>query len=48
MELCSDGHKEVCHNEVFCPVCKTMEKLETAERAIVQLEAKVEELNTAE
>jgi hypothetical protein len=24
MELCSEGHPEVCHNEKGCPVCQVL------------------------
>ena len=44
MNLCSDGHGEVCHEDFFCPACELREKLADAEDQINSLEKNVDVL----
>lgn len=48
MELCSNGHPEICYTDRSCPLCvlqdrATMEE-ESAKDKILDLENKIEEL----
>lgn len=37
MNLCSDGHEEVCYEERNCPVCEKMTEIDTLEKTIREL-----------
>jgi len=41
MNLCSDGHDEVCYDRRYCPVCDVKENLEGE---IAGLEKQIKEL----
>ena len=41
MELCSDGHEEICHDQRLCPVCEVILEMQ---KQIDQLESNIEEL----
>lgn len=45
MNLCSDGHEEVCYECRKCPACEEKVRADDAEKRIVELEARIEELN---
>lgn len=38
MELCSDGHDEVCFEQRDCPVCEWKDKVDGLEELIQNLE----------
>ena len=44
MNLCSDGHDEVCYDGRECPVCSEMEELKEAEGRIEELEQDISKL----
>jgi len=44
MELCSDGHEEVCFEGRTCPVCEEMDEIKRLEREIKDLENEVKEI----
>ena len=44
MELCSDGHDEVCYESHKCPVCEAHETLTARKDKIYDLEKKIDEL----
>ena len=48
MNLCDDGHDEVCYEERLCPACKLKADLEAAESEIVNLEERITELEDGE
>jgi len=37
MQLCSDGHKEVCYDGRKCPVCKLMSKKQLLESELIKV-----------
>jgi hypothetical protein len=41
MELCSDGHDEICYNSRYCPLCDMRDDLEDY---IIDLEQEVSDL----
>ena len=42
MNLCSNGHEEVCYECRNCPVCDKMQDIKFLEEAITRLENKEE------
>jgi hypothetical protein len=44
MELCSDGHDEVCFEARRCPVCEVMEKRDEVLEDLRAARAKIEKL----
>jgi len=52
MNLCSDGHGEVCYDDRTCPACSAIADkdydISSLEARIVELERQVEELESAE
>jgi len=48
MNLCSDGHDEVCYEVGKCPVCKLQETVAEQEEKISDLEQEIEELQNEE
>lgn len=51
MEMCSDGHDEIVHDERNCPLCEALEELndhhqtiEMRDNRIEELESKIEDL----
>jgi hypothetical protein len=48
MNLCNDGHDEVCYEDRSCPVCEKQKELNAANEEIANLEKQVEELNQSE
>lgn len=43
MELCSDGHETIAHNEYNCPMCELQGTIEEQEYKIVKLEADIDD-----
>lgn len=41
MEICSDGHDEVCYNGMYCPAC---ELIKQHEEKVSKLEEQIESL----
>lgn len=44
MELCSDGHDEVCFDSRYCPVCGALKDISALEDTINDLENEIEQL----
>lgn len=44
MNLCSDGHDEVCYAVRYCPVCSIKKDLEDANAKVEELEKEIEKL----
>jgi len=44
MNLCSDGHDEVCYDNKKCPVCEVIAEKDSVEMERDNLLARVEEL----
>jgi len=51
MELCSDGHEEVCYESRNCPACEVEvvknRQIENLEKEVADLVAEVDELSSA-
>ena len=47
MNLCSNGHNEVCYESRSCPVCDKMEEIKDLENQIEKLQGEVEEWKNA-
>ena len=45
MDLCSHHHDEIVYNEHKCPLCRAKEEIAVLTDKVVELEAKVDELN---
>lgn len=37
MNLCSEGHEEVCYEGVECPLCETLKEMDDLEQKIKNL-----------
>lgn len=52
MNLCSDGHAEVCYEDRHCPACELAsskdDEIETLRERVRELEAEVEQLASQE
>jgi transcription initiation factor IIE alpha subunit len=46
MNLCSDGHDEVCHEGKDCPACEIKGELKDANDTIGELREKVSDLQS--
>jgi transcription initiation factor IIE alpha subunit len=44
MELCEDGHDQVCFDGLKCPVCEELKTVSNLEDKIYDLEKEIEEL----
>lgn len=44
MNLCSNGHEEVCFEGRNCPLCDKMEEISNLEKEIEDLESELEEV----
>ncbi len=44
MELCSDGHEEVCYESKKCPVCEEKRKSSDFEDEIYNLNEQISEM----
>ncbi len=44
MDICSDGHEEVCYEVAECPMCKMIDRLEERELDIEEYEKELEML----
>jgi len=44
MELCSNGHEEICYEVRFCPLCEMMEEKEDIIKEKEEVEIKLETL----
>lgn len=45
MELCSDGHDEICHESRKCPICELIDETKKEHESEVEtLEARINEL----
>lgn len=44
MELCSDGHDEVCYDGRNCPVCEQIKETESVVEDLQKAEAEIERL----
>jgi len=45
LDLCSDGHKEICYQGGSCPCCELKEEIVFAEEEWRQTERKLEKAN---
>lgn len=43
MNVCDDGHQEICHEGRLCPVCTLRTEVEELENKITDLEQQLEE-----
>jgi hypothetical protein len=48
MELCSDGHLQVCFESRDCPVCEEQKKISDLEDKIYDLNETIEEMKKGE
>jgi len=48
MNLCGDGHDEVCYEAEECPVCKLQRTVAEREEEISELEQEIEDLQDEE
>lgn len=46
MNICADGHEEVIHEGMTCPVCEAQKETEEAEMKIADLEEEIEKLTS--
>jgi len=46
MELCGDGHEEICFDCRNCPVCEAQDEIADLEDRIIDLENEIDELRT--
>lgn len=44
MYLCSDGHEEVCHEDLYCPLCRQIELAESLDEEVNGLVQEIERL----
>ena len=44
MELCSDGHNEVCYDGRFCPVCEKKDEIEEYKEEVDNLNTQIDKL----
>ncbi len=44
MNLCSDGHDEVCYSERYCPCCIIIRDLDIAEATVRSQRSDIEDL----
>ena len=44
MELCKDGHDDICYDARYCPLCEALEDIKELEKEIASLEEKITEL----
>ena len=44
MNLCSDGHDEICYEVRLCPVCESMKEIDRLERETEVLRDEIREL----
>lgn len=44
MELCSDGHKEICYTNRECPLCVAISLIAELEIKVGRLEAELNDL----
>ncbi len=48
MNLCADGHNEVCYEERDCPCCALLRKNSNLEEELFDLKQAISELETGE
>ena len=48
MNLCNDGHDEVCYEVRLCPVCEALKEIDRYQREIEDLRDEIKELQEAE
>ena len=48
MNLCSEGHDEICYGGRTCPACELLETIQGLEAQIAGLEEEIKELKTKE
>lgn len=48
MNLCNDGHEEVCYEGRSCPVCAEQEKIEDLEDKIIDLKQELDDALSGE
>ena len=46
MNLCSDGHDEVCFEGRHCPVCEMRDERDGKQETIIDLNKTIDRLNT--
>jgi hypothetical protein len=44
MNLCSDGHDEVCYSERYCPCCIIIRDLDVAEATVKEQRSEISDL----
>ena len=44
MELCSNGHEEICFEVRTCPLCEAQDEIDNLLKEIASLEEKITEL----
>lgn len=44
MELCSDGHEEICYEGRVCPVCEKLDEIEQLDLEIASANTEIQEL----
>jgi hypothetical protein len=48
MNLCADGHDEICHEGRVCPACELLKKISDMEDEISTLKDQLEEAQSHE
>lgn len=44
MNLCEDGHEELCYKDGYCPACEVLKEKSDLEYLIGELQIQIEEL----
>lgn len=45
MDLCSNGHAEICHDERVCPLCEKLQEIKDLEHDLKKVQVKLDEAN---
>jgi len=48
MNLCSDGHEEICYEGRGCPLCSVIKENKEKEKELDKLQAEIDELKQKE
>jgi len=45
MNLCSDNHEEICHENRNCPLCEAYDQISKLQKEIENLRDEIKEMN---
>lgn len=45
MQICSEGHDEICHEGVTCPACELLEAVDGLEDELTNAQDEIDDLN---